>query len=190
MHRLAKTILATLAVASIATAYAADSPGAGAWRKLGDKAPELNVDFVKGDPITLEQDPGTHVFVIEFWATWCVPCRESAPHLSALQKKYGPQGLVVIGISKEDADTVRPFLENSGGNMDYRVALDRADTTTRRYFDSFGRESTIPTAYVIDEHGRVAWIGHPANPFMDTLIERLVTGLPKNEHDSPAPKEE
>lgn len=192
MHRVAKTLLTCSALAAVATGlaaayvYAADSATTAPWRTLGDKAPDLNVDFVKGEPIALAQAPGTHVFVVEFWATWCVPCRYSAPHLSALQKKFGDQGLVVIGVTDEDADTVKPFLEKSGDDMAYRVALDRARTTNGRYFDGFGRENTIPTAYVIDGNGRVAWIGNPSNPFMDTLIEKLLAGLPRNAAAEPA----
>jgi len=149
------------------------------WRSLGDKAPEINVDFVQGDAIAITQEAGKHVFVIEFWATWCAPCRYSAPHLSEMQKKYADQGLVVIGISDETQEIVRPYVEKMGAEMSYRVAIDRARTTASRYFEGFGREETLPTAYVIDGNGRVAWIGNPANPFMDTLIEKLVAGLPE-----------
>jgi thiol-disulfide isomerase/thioredoxin len=171
----------------VAAAYAAESASDAPWRTLGDKAPELNVDFVKGEPITIAQDPGTQVFVVEFWATWCGPCRFTAPRLSALQKKYAAQGLVVIGVTDEDAETVKPFLEKEGHDMEYRVALDRARTTNGRYFEGFGRENTLPTAYVIDGNGRVAWIGNPANPFMDKLIENLVAGLPRIAEEAAQP---
>ncbi len=175
MRRFASLLFGFCFVA--AAAYAAESGAP--WRSLGDKAPEINVDFVQGDPITLAQDPGKHVIVIEFWATWCGPCRYTAPHLSELQKKYADQGLIVIGISDETEDLVRPYVEKLGAEMSYRVAVDRARTTASRYFEGFGREESLPTAYVIDGNGRVAWIGNPANPFMDTLIEKLVAGLPE-----------
>ncbi len=165
---------------TVGAAYAAETATSAPWRTLGDEAPELNVDFVKGEPIALAQDPGTHIFIVEFWATWCGPCRYTAPKLSALQKKFGDKGLVVIGISDEDAETVKPFLQKEGRDMEFRVALDRAHTTNGRYFEGFGRENTLPTAYVVDGNGRVAWIGNPLNPFMEKLVERLVAGLPRN----------
>lgn len=175
MRRIASILFGFCGVAAVA--YAAES--AAPWRSLGDKAPEINVDFVQGDPITLAQNPGTHVFVIEFWATWCAPCRYTAPHLSELQSKYTDQGLVVIGISGETDDLVRPYVEKMGAEMSYRVATDRARTTASRFFEGFGRDETLPTAYVIDGNSRVAWIGNPANPFMDTLIGKLVADLPR-----------
>ncbi len=191
MRRFAITLfgfcfLALLAGGLVAAAYAAES--AEPWHTLGDKAPEINVDFVQGEPITITQDRGKHVFIIEYWATWCAPCRFSAPHLSTLQRRYGDQGLVVIGISGETEDLVQPYVEKMGVEMSYRVALDRARTTASRYFEGFGREESLPTAYVIDGNGRVAWIGNPANPFMELLVDRLVKGLPKIRTEAAAAK--
>jgi thiol-disulfide isomerase/thioredoxin len=167
-----------LAVTIGAAAFAADTVQSN-WRTLGDPPPDLNIDFVKGEPISLNEGLGKNVFVIEFWATWCGPCKVTIPHLTSLQIKYGDQGLVVIGISNEDEATVRPYLEKMGAEMDYRVALDRADTTNSRYFGGFGRTNSYPTAFVIDGNGRVAWIGTPGNPFMDNMIDQLVADLPR-----------
>lgn len=154
--------------------YAAD-----AWRTLGDKAPELNVDFIKGDPVLIGDSAGEHVFVVEFWATWCGPCRYTAPHLSELQAKYRDQGLLVLGISDESKDIVSPYLTEMGNKITYSIALDRARITASRYFQGFGREETLPTAYVVDGNGRVAWIGNPLNPFMGTIIQNTLADLPR-----------
>jgi thiol-disulfide isomerase/thioredoxin len=170
--------LAALVAAAGVAAYSAEVVSSN-WRTLGDAPPELNVDFIKGDPITLESGVGKHVFVIEFWATWCGPCKITIPHLTKLQKTYGDRGLVVIGISNEDRATVTPHLEEMGEKMDYRVAIDRANTTNNRYFGGFGRLNAFPTAFIIDGNGRVAWIGTPGNPFMDELIDKLVRDLPR-----------
>lgn len=149
------------------------------WRTLGDRPPALNVDFIQGEPVSLEGAIGKHVIVVEFWATWCGPCRHTIPHLNALQNEYGDRGLVVIGISNEDEATVRPYMEEMAEEMAYRIALDRADTTNSRFFGGFGRESAYPTAFILDGNGRVAWIGTPGNPFMDEMIARLVDDLPR-----------
>jgi thiol-disulfide isomerase/thioredoxin len=164
-------------------AFAADSAGSGAWRTLGDKAPELNVDFVKGDPVLIGDSAGEHVFVVEFWATWCGPCRYTAPHLSELQAKYRDQGLLVLGISDETKDIVDPYLTEMGDKITYSIALDRARITASRYFEGFGRQENLPTAYVVDGNGRVAWIGTPLNPFMDTIIQSTLAELPRIRED-------
>lgn len=176
-----RAILTTLVLAGHAT------PGFAQGRSpaltLGDKAPELSLEFVQGEPVNIAAGAGKHVYVIEFWATWCGPCRYTVPHLNDLQQKYGDQGLVVIGISDEPPETVRPFMEEMGDAMTYRVALDPKDTTARRYFLGFGVRTTIPHAFVVDGNGRVAWIGHPANPFMEYLIQNLLADLPRPDED-------
>ncbi len=178
----------SLVCVGIGAVYAAESTGA--WRSLGDKAPELNVDFVKGDPVVIEDSAGKHVFVVEFWATWCGPCRYTAPHLSELQAKYRDQGLLVLGISDEGRDVVDPYLEKMGDQITYPIALDRARITASRYFEGFGREETLPTAYVVDGNGRVVWIGNPLNPFMDTIIQSTLADLPEiREKRAQAPAE-
>src|SRR3954468_10526558 len=108
--------------AGLVLALAAAAPAAKPLSP-GDPAPKLEVkEFVKGEPVKA-LDKGT-VYVVEFWATWCPPCRTSIPHLTELQKKH--KDLVVIGVSvsERDFDKVKPFVEEMGDKMDYRVAID------------------------------------------------------------------
>ena len=89
--------------------------------QVGDEAPGLDIDaWVKGEAVTIETG---RVYVVEFWATWCGPCRKSIPHLTKLQKEYGSDGLTIIGISDEEADVVKPFVQRQGENMGYTVAV-------------------------------------------------------------------
>ena len=171
-------ILAALSALCTLAAFAAERVQSN-WRTLGDPPPELNVDFIQGEPVSLQDAIGKNVVVVEFWATWCGPCKYTIPHLTKLQREYGDRGLIVVGISNEDEATVRPYMEKMGAEMDYRVALDRADTTNSKFFGGFGRQSAYPTAFVIDANGRVAWIGTPGNPFMDEILDRLVRDLPR-----------
>lgn len=156
-------------------AVSAQAPGQLA---LGDKAPPIDVYFLQGDPIDLESGKGKQVFIVEFWATWCGPCRYSIPHLTELQQKHEDDGLVIVGISDESSTLVRPYMEQMGEKMQYRVAVDNNDTTNRRYFGGFGRVQSYPTAFVIDVNGRVAWIGNPLDPFLDTFVETLLEDVP------------
>jgi thiol-disulfide isomerase/thioredoxin len=131
--------------------------------ELGDAAPALKVEkWIKGGPVDVRD--GKHVYVVEFWATWCSPCKASIPHLTALQKKYKDQGVVVVGVSVDEAvkhksrDKVAPFVQEKGDDMGYVVALDDADKTTRiAYMDGFVFDG-IPTAFVVDK-GKVVWAG-------------------------------
>ena len=145
---------------------------------LGDQAPPLALNFVKGTPVTLEEGKGSKVFVVEFWATWCGPCRESIPHLSELQQKYGHKGLVVVGITDESTSKVYPYLKEMGSKMDYRVAIDKYNLTASRYMEPFGLNG-IPHAFVVDKSGRLVWHGHPMDPFMEQLVEALLKQEPK-----------
>jgi len=144
-------------------------------RKIGDAAPALAItQWIKGAAVDLAAGKGTNVYVVEFWATWCGPCRRTIPHLSALQRDYKDKGVVTIGISDEDAATVRPFVEKMGTNMAYTIALDRAKETARAYMRAFAVEG-IPHAFVVDKEGKIVWQGHPMDG-LDRVLERVTAG--------------
>lgn len=143
--------------------------------KLGDPAQPLALlKTVKGDPVNLAAGKGKQVYVVEFWATWCPPCRESIPHLTDLQKRFKDKGVVFVGISDETEAKVKPFVEKMGSKMDYVVALDSARKTSEAYMGAYGQNG-IPTAFIVDKQGRVAWVGHPMSG-LDTAIEEIVAG--------------
>lgn len=88
---------------------------------VGDPAPPVQVSgFVKGEPF--QDFQRGQVYVIEFWATWCVPCKESIPHLTELQKKYGEK-VRILGVSiwEPREEAVEPFVREWGEKMDYTV---------------------------------------------------------------------
>jgi thiol-disulfide isomerase/thioredoxin len=136
--------------------------------KIGDPAPPLAVSrWVKGDPVkTFDKDK---LYVIEFWATWCGPCRESIPHLTAVQKAHKDR-ITVIGVSvaEEDQAKVEPFVRKMGERMGYAVAIDdvpAGDTRGQngqmmKLWTTAAGQRGIPSAFIINQ-GRVAWIGHP-----------------------------
>lgn len=151
--------LAQTAPAPVPAAAPAAQPAAPKPLNIGDAAPALDIsDWVKGSPVKFETGK---VYVVEFWATWCGPCRVNIPKLTALQKQYADKKLTVIGVSVDQAgvETVKTFVEKAGAKMDYTIGLD-AGGTMRNYMMAVNRGG-IPYAFVVDAAGKLAWHGHP-----------------------------
>lgn len=152
--------------------------------KVGDKAPALSVEkWIKGEPITgFEKGK---VYVVEFWARWCGPCIMAFPHLSELQKEYKDKGVVIIGTniwedkrgeSYTDATLpqVKEFVEKQGDKMGYTVAYDGPTRAMDKNFMKASGRNGIPSAFIVNQEGVVAWMGHPAA--MDEPLEKIVAG--------------
>ena len=169
--------VAALQVQVVEPAEAAPRPAAGATPEsalsIGSPAPVPDVaEFIRGDrPAFFE--PGK-TYVIEFWATWCGPCRQSMPHLSDLADRMRGQGVVVVGISDEKPETVRAFLEKDEWKRKarYVLAADPDRSTHRAYMEAAGQRG-IPTSFLVKD-GVVQWIGHPME--LDGPLAKLAAG--------------
>jgi thiol-disulfide isomerase/thioredoxin len=146
---------------------------------VGDTAPSIQVEkWVKGDPITGFEKG--RVYVMEFWATWCGPCVKAFPHLSELQAKYKDK-VTIVGVNiwernlnDETFNKVKDFVAGQGDKMAYTVAYDgAAKAMTTSYMEAAGRNG-IPSAFIVDKAGKIAWMGHPAG--MDAALEGIVAG--------------
>jgi thiol-disulfide isomerase/thioredoxin len=127
--------------------------------RIGDPAAPLRIkEWLKGGPVDLSNRE--KIYVVEFWATWCGPCRVSIPHLTELQKKFADKDVVFVGVSDEKPSVVKPFVEKMGERMDYVVACDDERQTYSGYMEAYGRNG-IPSAFIVDREGKVAWAGHP-----------------------------
>lgn len=146
---------------------------------IGDPAPELAVTkWIKGAPVELAQVRGKSATVIEFWATWCGPCIKAIPHLTKMQREFREKGVTFIGVTREDPGNtlknVTEFVEKQGDRMGYTVAFDGEGKTYERFMTAAGQEF-IPTAFVVDQEGRIAWIGYPMED-MDEVLREVVAG--------------
>jgi thiol-disulfide isomerase/thioredoxin len=140
---------------------------------VGDAAPGLDIEkWVKGEAVTLESGKP---YVVEFWATWCVPCRKAIPHLTELQRKYQDKNLTIIGISSEEVGTVEPFVRSQAEKMDYTVAVDRDSSTSRAWMAAAGLKG-IPAAFIVDQQSRIAYIGNPHDEQFDVVLRRVMSG--------------
>jgi thiol-disulfide isomerase/thioredoxin len=167
----------------IGAALAVTATSAHATLKIGDPAPKLQTgQWVQGEPV--KGFDTNHVYIVEFWATWCGPCRVSIPHLNQWWQKFKDKGVVVIGQDswEQDESLVAPFVKKMGDQMTYRVALDDKSqdkdgamaTTWMKAADQNG----IPTAFIVNKQGRIAWIGHPME-----LTEQLLNDIVTDKYD-------
>ena len=168
MKKLFSLVLSLATVLNLATDAFAKGKAA-----VGDPAAPLKIaEWVKGNPVDLAALKGKQVVVVEFWATWCGPCRTSIPHLTEMQKKF--KDVVFIGVSNEEATDVKPFVKKMGEKMDYTVAVDDDGKTSAGYMEAYGIDG-IPHAFIVDKEGRIAWLGHPMGGLEKTLAE-VVSG--------------
>jgi thiol-disulfide isomerase/thioredoxin len=130
----------------------------------------VGLAWVKGGPVTIT--PGK-VYIVEFWATWCPPCKISIPHLTELQKKYKDKGVVFVGVSAEPVGTVTPFVKQAGDAMDYNVASDPKGDVLKGYMIAFKQEN-IPTAFIVNAAGKVVWLGNPLIDPLEEAIEQVL----------------
>ena len=141
MKILFRSLLAALGL-GLAAATVAASP-------VGQPAPALTFKDLAGNDVSLSALKGK-VVVVDFWATWCGPCRVEIPGYIEMQKKYGKDGLVIVGVSLDQKGPkhVQKFVEANG--MNYTVVMGDTDAV-----DAFGGFEAIPTTFLIGRDGRI-----------------------------------
>lgn len=162
---------------SVAAASLLAGSAAASNLAVGDPAPPIAVaKWVQGTPVI--NGPGG-LRVVEFWATWCGPCKQSIPHLTELSKKYAGRvtftGVDVFERSPDDVATVQAFLKTMGPKMTYNVAVDDKQGTMGKTWMRAAHQPGIPTAFIIDRSGTVAWIGHPMAG-LDKALDQMLAG--------------
>src|SRR5919199_4286634 len=158
----------------------ATSPGGaaqGVGPQAGQAAPNFKLKDPNGTAVELKQFHGRPV-VLNFWATWCAPCKEEMPELEQLYRQYRDQGLVVLGVSVDDSSSAKqvPALLKEGnpgvGSYTFPVALDEKQEVARRY-KLFG----VPSSYFIDRDG-VIRVVQPRVMSREMMLDGLKTILP------------
>ncbi len=119
----------------------------------GSYRPEFRLGSITGEFVTPEDFRG-EVLLINFWATWCAPCREEMPMLVDLQNEYGPRGLQIIGIALDDVQSVRDFVQKY--SISYPVLVGAADVmqTSHDYGNTAG---VLPYSVLVDKDGVIRW---------------------------------
>jgi thiol-disulfide isomerase/thioredoxin len=139
---------------------------------VGSPAPEVKAaEWLNSVPLSLAQLT-KKIVVVEFWATWCPPCRKSIPHLIELNAKYKDKGVVIMGLTDEPMSKVKGFAANM--KMDYAVGVGSPTG------DAYG-VTGIPHAFVVAPGGKIVWSGHPADG-LDKAIEDALKKTPPTKY--------
>ena len=140
--------------------------------KNPDRAPTLKVNDLDGKPISLDELKGK-IVLLNFWATWCGPCRAEIPDLIDLQNKYKDKfAIVALATDEDDPRLVKKFSQKAGIN--YRVGM-----STDELREAYGGIPALPTSFVIDTEGRVVQKHVGLNdPSIYEVELRALLGLP------------
>ena len=167
-------LLLIVLIGSTTPALCEDDSNATPSLTIGSAAPPLIIENWVQDgngafePVTTFSK--SHVYVVEFWATWCGPCVASMPHLAELQGEYSDKQVQIISITTEDLKTVEAFLDRNVRGDDektyreltaaYCLTSDPDRSCYADYMEA-AQQQGIPTAFIVGKDGHIEWIGHP-----------------------------
>jgi thiol-disulfide isomerase/thioredoxin len=133
------------------------------------RAPDFKLQSLDGRDVSLAALKGK-VVVVDFWATWCQPCIAEIPGYIELQKKYGPQGFVIVGVSMDNKkpEVVKAFADKRGVN--YPIAM--GDDAL---VEAFGGIEGYPTTFLIDRDGKIRHrkLGMMAHHDYEAIVKQL-----------------
>lgn len=165
------TLACTMASAAILWLVFMPQP-ARAAPEIGKPAPELVVSEIDGQTFDLAKLRGK-VVLVNYWATWCAPCRKDMPKLDAFYRRYHDQNLEMIGISI-DRDSDLPKVRKVMAKLAYPVAMLKAVTN-----DGFGSPTGVPITWIIDTDGKVRdMMIDVRDELLDTLVRPLLPHAP------------
>ena len=141
---LGATLAAALALAVPAPAFAAAAPAKG--KSAAERAPRFTLPGRSSEPVALDSLAG-RVVLVDFWASWCVPCRQSFPWMNALREKYGAKGLSIVAINLDkDRAAAEAFLGKNPAA--FTLAFDASGKTAEAY-----RVEAMPSTFVVGRDG-------------------------------------
>jgi thiol-disulfide isomerase/thioredoxin len=159
LPRLLTACLISLMCVSLAGAAAVKGP-----------APNFTLKSLGGKNLKLSEMTG-NVVLINFWASWCGPCREEMPLLNGLHKKYAPLGFTVLGVNvEEDVDGAMSFLKNVP--VDFPILLDNTNKVSKQY-----KVVAMPTTVVVDRDGNMRYLHEGYKPGDEKKYRQMIKKL-------------
>ena len=159
LPRLLTACLISLVCVSLAGAASVKGP-----------APNFTLKSLGGKNLKLSEMTG-NVVLINFWASWCAPCREEMPLLNALHKKYQPLGFTVLGVNvEEELDGARRFLKNVP--VDFPILLDNTNKVSKQY-----KVVAMPTTVVVDRDGNMRYLHEGYKPGDEKKYRQMIKKL-------------
>lgn len=147
-------------------------------QKTERKAPLFSLQNAEGQVVNAAEFKGK-VLILDFWATWCPPCREEIPHFIELQNQYGEQGLQVVGISVDQQGwaVVKPFIQENGINYPILMYTEDVYKDYQELIEPAMRDG-IPFTFIIDRQGNVRekFVGYRDKSVFETAIKPLLGG--------------
>jgi len=135
--------------------------------------PQFSLTSLEGKTVAMK-DLSNKVVIVDFWATWCGPCREEIPHLNELYSELKGKGLEIVGISMDTdgTDGVKDFAREF--RIQYPIVMG-----DEKVAESFGGIIGLPTTFIIDRKGKIAkkYIGLPPAEDMKRIVKGLMEGL-------------
>jgi peroxiredoxin len=134
------------------------APGFAWGQEIGEAAPPLVVQkWVKGQPVEIK--PGTNTYVLEIWQSTIPACRLAITYLNTIQNRFKTNGVIVVGLSDEPAESLEKFVQNEATNIEYAVAADQHRHTVRSYMGPI-KQRIVPYVFVVGTNGEVLWHGN------------------------------
>ena len=171
-HAFSAAALAFLLAASVTGTGCTTKNAATQGGAVGTAAPAFALPDLEGKTIR-NTDLKGKVVILNFWATWCPPCRDEVPDFVRLQSKYRDQGLVIVGLSLDNggARDVRPFVDEYDVNYTMLIA-------TQETAESYGGIQGIPTSFVLDREGTIVkrFVGRASAEAFEEAVRPLLAG--------------
>jgi len=154
----------------------------------GKEAPDFSLKDINGKRVKLSDFTTNGPVLLDFWATWCVPCKQALPHLAKIYSTYKDQGFTFIAISTDNTRSVgkvRPYARSQ--KWDFPVLLDTDNEVLKRY-----RGNSVPHTVLIDSKGKIVriWIGYHPGEEKDVEAEIVKLLNPEETEEPSEPLEE